>query len=259
MAVLHGATAGADVPIHTDADVAAQVSFNPIPGTAVPLGLQFISTRGTVEIGEILQQDISLLTFAWFECPNLCGLALNALADGSSRLQARTDTKFQVIVVSLDSAENQADATRKQQNLAERYPQADVLNQWQFLTGSAEAIAALADAVGFQFIYDQRKAQFAHPSGVIALDTQGHVRNFISGINYQTSDLERLLDLRPPSNPTVASANPLLLLCYDYDPSSGRYSLAIMKLLRLVSFLCLLIFAGVLWRWRQGGSDRFHE
>ena len=37
------------------------------------------------------------------------------------------------------------------------------------------------------------------------------------------------------------AAPPLLLLCYDYDASTGRYSLAIMKVLRLASAIMAIV------------------
>ncbi len=250
-AVFHGEVVCADTSVHRDADIMAQVSFNPVPGTPVPSDLKFSSTRGPVTTGAILQNHISLLTFAWFDCPNLCGLILNGLADSSSRLPDSGKQDFQIVVVSMDPGATRDDAIHQQQNLTRRYPEAGVMSQWSFLRGSADSIEALANATGFQFVYDPRKAQFAHPSGVVILDTQGRVRDFMAGINYRTADIERLIASARSPGSRPAPANPILLLCYDYDPSSGRYSLAIMKLLRLVSLLCLFVFAVVFWRWRK--------
>jgi protein SCO1/2 len=39
----------------------------------------------------------------------------------------------------------------------------------------------------------------------------------------------------------------VLLLCYDYNPVTGRYTLAIMKLLRLAAAITVVTTAGVLF------------
>ena len=40
---------------------------------------------------------------------------------------------------------------------------------------------------------------------------------------------------------------PVLLLCFNYDPATGRYTLAIVKLLRLFAVLTVLTIAVTLY------------
>lgn len=272
-ALLSGAAAH-DEHLHTDADVAAGVEFAPQTGRQVPAGLEFDGSADAAELDTLLARAPSILTFAWFDCTNLCGLILNNLADSSAALGK--DLDYQVIVVSMDETAAQEQAKAEKADLARRYPQAGIDERWYFLTanirdshspnkrdshsidgrdshsGNGGDTHSLAEAVGYHFLWDERKGQFAHPAGIIALDTGGRVRGFRSGINYRAADLRQLIafaagDQRAETTP----AHPLLLLCYDYDPASGRYSLAIMKLLRLAAALCVLLLGVVLWRWKR--------
>ena len=237
-----------------DAEVARQVSFEPEPGARVPAALEFTAPGGAVSLGELVAGKPTLLTFAWFDCPNLCGLVLNSLADTLARLEPAEREAWQVIVVSMDPAADPAVLTAAAGSLGGRYPDAGVREHWHFLTGSGEAIARLAAATGFGFVYDEKKQQFAHPAGIVALDREGAVRGAVAGVNFGA---EELRGLRTASREAArASLNPVLLLCYDYDPASGRYSLAIMRLLRVAGLLFIAAGAWFYWRWyrRQGAT-----
>ncbi|MCW8193787.1 SCO family protein [Proteobacteria bacterium 005FR1] len=240
---------------HTDADVSAQVSFRPATGAQVPDDLVFTTEQGTDALSDLLDGRVTLLTFAWLDCTNLCGLTLNALADSTGKYRGARGRAFQVVIVSMDPTASQAKAIQHKDSLAQRYPRAKV-NEWRFLTGGAEAIGSLANAAGYGFTFDERKKQFAHPAGIISLDADGRVRDFISGINYRAADIDRLVDSAYSLASAPANTNPLVLLCYDYDPSSGRYSLAIMKVLRLLAILCLVAFGAVIWRWQRKTANR---
>lgn len=243
-------------PPSTDADVADAVDFAP-PLDAVVPDLIFSGSGSAGESPVALQQLLArrptLLTFAWFECANLCGLTLNALADSSARLPADALQDFQIVVVSLDAAAGPEQARQQQHDLARRYPDAGIERRWHFLTGDAEVIEDLADAIGYHFLYDQRKEQFAHPAGIVALSRDARIVDYRAGVNYRASDIAGLLRAASGGTPSTSRPNPVLLLCYDYDPNSGRYSLAIMKVLRLTAVTALLVIAAAMLYWQRRG------
>lgn len=251
------ANAPAADTVHTDAEVAGKVSFNPVIGDQVPLNLKFGGMNDQKVLGDLLKEkQATLITFAWFDCENLCGLVMNALADGGGRLSP--EANYQVIVVSMDAAADQRQAVVKKQDLVTRYPVGKVDTQWRFLTGTEQNISELADSLGYHFTYDPRKQQFAHAVGVIALDRHGYIRNFATGINYPSQVLTQMISSTDGNAITASPPHPLLLLCYDYDPSSGRYSLAVMKVLRLIALAFLLLLGGTYWYWHRGQRKRDH-
>ena len=52
---------------------------------------------------------------------------------------------------------------------------------------------------------------------------------------------------RPPAGRIAAAGSPLLLICFHFDPTTGRYSLEVLKVLRLAGILAVLTVAGMLF------------
>ena len=86
-------------------------------------------------------------------------------------------------------------------------------------------------AAGFRYAWDNETQQFAHPTGVIVLTPDGRLARYLFGIEYGPRDLRyAIVDA---SHGKVGSAvDSLLLYCYHYDPAAGKYSVAIMRLVR---------------------------
>ena len=76
------------------------------------------------------------------------------------------------------------------------------------------------------------------PSGVVS--------SYLLGVGYQPGDV-RLGVTRANLGSIAAAALPVLLLCFHYDPQTGRYTLAIMKLLRLAGLITVVTIAGTLF------------
>src|SRR6185503_18531383 len=101
---------------------------------------------------------------------------------------------------------------------------------WTFLRGEAPAIARLAQGVGFRYRYEPARDAFAHAAGFVGGALATALRDAGAGAE-------------------GPAASPLLLLCYHFDPRTGRYTLAILDLLRAA---IAVFFAGIaLWAWRQ--------
>ena len=56
--------------------------------------------------------------------------------------------------------------------------------------------------------------------------------------------------------PEVFDTDPVLLLCFHIDPTTGRYTLAIMKVLRLAAGLTVLTVGGTMWLLHRAGQRR---
>jgi protein SCO1 len=113
---------------------------------------------------------------------------------------------------------------------------------WHFLTGTQDSIARLAEAVGFQYFYDETIDQYAHAAGITVLTPEGQLARYFYGIEYNPSDL-RLGLVEASGNKIGSPVDQLLLLCYHYDPATGKYTGLVMTVLRVVS---VIFVAGVL-------------
>jgi protein SCO1/2 len=68
---------------------------------------------------------------------------------------------------------------------------------------------------------------------------QGRIARYFYGLNYPARDLR--LGLMEASAGKIGSpVDRLLLLCFHYDPATGKYNLAIMSVLRLLATATVL-------------------
>lgn len=223
------------------------LSYEQRLGNQLPLEKMFRDEAGrSVQLSEIVSGKPLILALGYFRCPNLCGVVRADLFDAllSSGMTAGQD--YALVALSIDPSETSADASTAKMDEMQRYPTPGAEQNWHFLTGTADAVQAVAAAVGFRDRFDPELKQFVHPVGVVFATPRGIVSSYLLGVGYQSSDVQ-LNVIRAKWGSIAAAALPVLLLCYHYDPTTGRYTLAIMKLLRLAAAITVVVVAGTLF------------
>jgi protein SCO1/2 len=114
------------------------------------------------------------------------------------------------------------------------------------LVGQQEAISRLASAIGFRYTYDPKLDQYVHPSGIVLLTPQGKIARYFYGIDFLAQDL-RLGLVEAADNKIGSPIDQLWLLCYHYDPVSGKYTPVIMNVIRIAGFVTVTVIGGVLY------------
>ncbi len=236
----------------------ADYAFVQKQGSALPGGLQLRDASGrTQELDAVFGRAPVILALGYFHCPSLCGVVRNDLFEALAKSGLRGPADYELVAISIDPAETPADAAAALADDRDRYPMPGSDRAWHFLTGDAAAVAAVEEAVGFRSRYDVHLRQFLHPAGIVVLTPDRRVSGYVLGVGYSAGDIATAVTLAQ-SGALAAAASPILLLCFDHDATTGRYSLAIMKVLRLGGLLTLLIIAGMvllIWRKdRRGGS-----
>jgi protein SCO1/2 len=158
-------------------------------------------------------------------------MVLNGLLVALKALPSRAGESFEVIAVSFDPNEDASLAAAKKATYLKRYDRPGAKEGWRFLTGEPRSIDALCNAVGFRVVYDRRTDQYAHAAALIVLTPDGRVSRYLFGIEYPSRDL-RLAIAEASSGKSGSLVDPLLLFCYRYDPATGRYGVAIFRILR---------------------------
>jgi protein SCO1/2 len=210
----------------------------------VPLDLVFRDEHGTPgPLRRHFRGKPVILSLVYYECPMLCTLVLNGLVSALGVLSFDVGREFEVVTVSFDPAETPALAAAKKDSYLQRYRRAGASEGWHFLTGDAVAIAQLARSVGFRYTYDSERKQFAHAAGIVLLTPEGRIARYFFGVEYAPRDL-RLGLVEATQNRIGTVVDQLLLFCFHYDPSSGRYSAATMNLIRAGSAITALLLAG---------------
>src|SRR5207244_3260496 len=101
---------------------------------------------------------------------------------------------------------------------------------------------ALADALGFRYVYDPLTNQYAHSSAIMILTPTGRVTRYFYGIQYPTRDVR--LGLIEASDERIGTpSDQVLLYCFHYDPTTGKYSLVVMNVLRLAGLMTVAALA----------------
>ena len=216
----------------------------------VDLGLEFQSHTGeTVDLASLLGGDIpTLLTLNYYTCETLCSLQLNAVLEGLQKLDWVPGDQFRVVTVSIDPKEDAELARTKRDSYLTALDKGDA--EWHFLTGDADSIASLADTVGFRYSYDADSGQFAHPAVVSFLSPEGKVARYIYGVFYAPMDLKFAL-MESAAGRVGSPAEKLILSCFRYDETLGKYTpfaFGVMRLGGVLTMMALGFMGIVLWR-----------
>ena len=230
------------------ADIVGRSGFAQLPGAQLPLGLMFRDESArAVRLGEYFGAAPVLLVFTYFGCSNLCPTLIGNLAELLDRA-ALSRAAYRVLVVSIDPRDTPAlAALKKARYLAGA--RARMAPDWALLTGSAHEIAALTEAAGLRYAFDERSGQYAHPAGAVVLTPQARISGYLPGFEATPGTLRAALETAAAQR-SGAPAQRLLLLCYHFAPS-GRYSAAALAGLRWMALLLLLALAAALLRARS--------
>jgi len=199
----------------------------------VPLDLAFNDESSRlVHLADYFHGKPVVLSLVYYKCPMLCNLVMNGELRAFRQVELTLGKDFEAVTVSFDPGETPALASEKRTSYVDKYNRPGASNSWHFLTGREDQIHALADAVGFHYAWDNRTAQWAHASGIVILTPLGRIARYQYGIEYSKNDL-RLGLVEASANKIGTFTDQVLLFCYHYDPTKGKYTLAVVNALRI--------------------------
>jgi protein SCO1/2 len=229
-------------------EILREVGFDQNLGGRIPLDLPFKDETGRdVRLGDYFGERPVVLSLVYYRCPMLCTISLNGLARALKVLSFVPGQEFEVLTVSFDPSETPELAAAKKKTYMVQYERAEGARGWHFLTGDKAAIAALTKAVGFRYAWDEATKQFAHPAGILVISPDGTITRYLFGVEYSPKDL-RLALVDSAEGRIGNPVDQVLLYCYQYDPSTGRYSASIMNIVRLGGLLTVVgMITLILW------------
>lgn len=223
-------------------------------GEQLPLDAEFQDEKGNaVRLGDYFgKKRPVVLALVYYECPMLCNQVLNGLTGSLKGISFDAGKDFDVVAVSFDARENDKPglAENKKASYLQRYGRGGSETGWHFLTGTQESIDQLTRATGFKYKWDEQTNQFAHGSAVMVATPDGKLSRYLYGIDYSPKDLKFAM-MDSAESKIGNPAEQLFLYCFHYDPSTGKYGLAILKVVRLGGILTMLGIAAmffVFWR-----------
>lgn len=209
--------------------------------------LAFVDDTGRpVKLGDYFGKKPLILNLVYYNCTMLCGEALAGLAGSMKMIKFDVGNEFDVITVSFNPRETPALAAEKKADYVKRYGRPGAAAGWHFLTGPPESINALTKAVGFQYQYDAAKNQYAHATAIMVLTPQGRISRYFYGVDFPPKDLR--MGLVEASSGKIGNlTDQVLLYCYHYDPTVGKYGAVVSNMLKLGGGLTILLVGGLLF------------
>lgn len=210
-----------------------EVGFDQKLGAQLPLDATFLDETGkAVRLGEYFGRKPVIMLITYFNCTMLCPLLLDGLVRSLRPVGFDIGKEFTVLTVSINPRETPAIAASRKALYVQRYGRPGAEDGWHFLTGKADAINALTQAVGFRYAYDKQKDEYAHASGIVIFTPEGKAARYLYGVEFSPRDT-RLALIEAANNTIGSPVDQILLLCYHYDPLTGKYGVIIMNVLRL--------------------------
>ena len=230
-------------------------------GEQLPLETKFKDENGNiVALGDYFKSGRPVIvTLVYYDCPMLCNQVLNGLTGSLKGISLDAGKDFDVVAISFDAKEfDKPDiAKNKKASYMERYGRPGTEQGFHFLTGEQASIDAVTNAVGFTYEWDEASEQFAHASAIMIATPQGVLSKYFYGIDYAPRDV-RLGLVESAENKVGGVTDQLLLYCFHYDPSTGKYGLAVLRIMRGAAVATLLGMAAmgfVFWRRNKRKSD----
>ncbi|MEM8962979.1 MAG: SCO family protein [Acidobacteriota bacterium] len=225
-----------------------EVGFDQNLGAQVPLDIPFVDEHGQpVMLADYLGGDKPVVfTFVYYDCPMLCGLVLDGLAQSLSVLPFTPGQEFDVVAVSIAPEETPEMAIEAEVIALERYGKPETAPGWHFLTGGEASIRRLTETAGFRYVFLPETGEYAHASGIMIVTPEGTIAQYFYGVEYPPKDV-RLALVDASSNQIGSLVDQMMLFCFQYDPQLGRYTVLITRVLRLAAAAFVLVLAVFLW------------
>jgi protein SCO1/2 len=202
-------------------------------GEKLPLDVTFHDETGRdVRLGDFFRGRPVVLALAYYDCPMLCTQVLSGMTGSLKTMSLDAGKDFDVVVVSIDPRDSYQMAAAKKDSYVRDYGRPRTADGWHFLTGAETSIKPLAAALGFHYAYDSTLQQYAHGAAIYVITPKGIVSRYLLGIDFPPRDL-RLALVEASENRLGTAVDRVLLLCYHYDPSTGRYSTAVLDSIRV--------------------------
>jgi protein SCO1/2 len=219
-------------------------------GQPLPMQAEFTDETGkTAPLKSWFDGKPVVMALVYYKCSMLCPQVLHGLAAGLKATTLAPGKDYEVLTFSIDPTDTPKDAAAEKQTFLAEMGHPEAAGSVHFLTASAAgSIEAITGATGFHYVRvpgpDGKLDQFAHSSVIMFATPDGRMSKYLAGIDYQPRDLRMALleaSDRKISNPVDL----LILYCCNYSPSSGRYTVSVIRILGIAGMVSLAIVVGM--------------
>lgn len=214
-------------------------------GNYLDLNATFIDQNGqTKTIAQILNGKPLILTLNYYTCTTLCSIQLMSLAQSIHAMGWPIGNDFNMATLSFDPSDTTQSAYKKQQEYLTLAQQPR--GQWDFfIDNKGENIKKIADALGFYYKYDPASKEFSHTAAIFFISPEGKISRYLYGVQYKPNDIKFAI-MDASANKIGTTTERILLTCYHYNPTNGRYDAFAVNFLRIGALITMLVIGGIL-------------
>jgi protein SCO1/2 len=174
------------VPELTPGVLGAEIKEN--LGAQLPLDATFYDETGQpVRLGDFFGKGRPVVvTMVYYECPQLCNLILNGMAEALKAQKLEMGKDYEVVTISFVEREKSPLALRKKANYLKEYAIPGADKYWHFLTGKEAQINQVCDVLGFGYRYNPANNEYLHQAGIYFVTEKGVVSRLAYGVEYET-------------------------------------------------------------------------
>lgn len=217
-------------------------------GTQLDLTRVFTDQSGASKpLGEFLLPERPIVFVpAYYHCPRLCGLLLSGAKKVFEAMNLKVGSDYQVVTISFDPKDTPQMAEKQFNRFgSELVERSGNPNGWKFLVGTQTNIDSFMGSLGFR--YQEDKGEYAHTAAIFVATPAGEISQYFANIEFSPSDV-RLAIVEAGRGMVGTVLDQVLLYCFRFDPSKGKYTWAAFGLMRAGGGVTFLVLFGlILW------------
>jgi protein SCO1 len=215
-----------------------QVGFDEKQGQYAALDTKLVNESGdTVLLRDIIKKP-TILNLVYFRCPGTCSPLMWGVSKFIDEVDLQLGTDYQVITISFDYTESIDLGIQKKANYVSSMKKKDAAKYWQFFVSDSLSIAKLTESVGFNYKYINN--QFIHPTGLIALSSDGKITRYLRGIEFLPFEI-KITMVEAANGKIGPSINRLLAICYSYDEKGNQFVFNVTRVAGIVIFFITIV------------------
>jgi protein SCO1 len=223
-----------------------QIGFDEKQGQYVALDTKLINEKGdTVILKDVLKKP-AILNLVYYQCAGTCSPLMWGVSKFIDAIDLKLGEDYQVITISFDPTENIELGINKKASYISTMKNKDAAKNWQFFVSDSTDIAKLTRSVGFN--YQKINNQYVHPTGLIALASDGKITRYLRGIDFLPFEI-KITMIEAAKGKIGPSINRLLAICYSYDSKGNQFVFNVTRVSAIViSFFIVLLFSVLIIR-----------
>ncbi len=204
-------------------------------GSKIPLEIRFRDESGaTVSLAELVTGPTVIMP-VYYSCSNVCAYQQGRMAGTLQVLERRPIDDYKVISISFDETETPEMAAKTKRTYLTAMRKPFPPDGWRFLTGDADSIHRLTDAIGYRF--QRNGSDFIHPVASVVVSADGTIIRYLYGIAVLPKDLA-LAIAEAKSGVAGASVRKMMEYCFSFDPVGKTYVFNLLRVSATAVVLC---------------------